>query len=146
MPLSHKQKIEMAERDRRVIELKARGMTFEMIAKSGQVPGVNHAQSAKKCFNRGLQNRVAVAADQYRELENEKLDLAERTVIAILSDATAERRERLKAADSLINIMARRAKLNGIDAQPTDDNAAAIRTVLVSAEVLTKTIRPDDDL
>lgn len=145
MPLSMQQKIAMAERDARVIELKARGMTFEQIAKRGGIEGVSHASQAKRCFDRGLSNRVAVQADQYRALENEKLDLAERTVVAILSDPAAERRERLKAADSLVNIMSRRAKLNGIDAQPAPENGPQIKTVLVSSDVLTKTIRADDE-
>lgn len=146
MPLSHRQRIEMAERDRRVIELKSRGMTFEMIAKNGGIDGVSHAAQAKRCFDRGLANRTKIAADQYRMLENEKLDLAERTVVSIMSDTTAERRERLKAADSLVNILSRRAKLNGIDAPVEVDPGNSIKTVLVSADVLTKTIRATDEL
>lgn len=145
MPLSHQQRIEMAERDRRVIELKSRGLTFEQIAKSG-IEHVSHPAQAKRCFDRGLANRTKIAADQYRMLENEKLDLAERTVITIMTDSNAERRERLKAADSLVNIAARRAKLNGIDAPAEVDPGNAIKTVLVSADVLTKTIRADDEL
>lgn len=144
MPLSAKQKIAIAERDRKVIELKSRGMTFEMIAKAG-IDGVSHAQQAKKCFDRGLANRVAVAANQYRALENEKLDLAERTVIGIMSDPEEDPKTKLKAAGTLVNIATRRARLNGIDAQPSPDTGTTIKTVFVSSAVLSKDIRADDE-
>jgi len=144
MPLSAKQKLAVAQRDRRVIELKTRGMTFEQIAAAG-IDGVSHAQQAKVCFDRGMRNIVQVAANQYRALENEKLDLLERNLTKVLVDPGYDTKDRLKAASTMVTVLKRRADLNGLDAQPTDENGAAIRTVLLSTDVLSKTIRADDD-
>jgi hypothetical protein len=144
VPLSAKQKIEMAERDRRVIELKSRGWTFDMIAKNGKIKGVSHAQQAKVCFDRGLANAVAVAANQYRFLENEKYDMVERTLVTILTGTRSEDRDRNQAAGNLIRLFERRARLNGIDAQVETDIGTAIKTVIIPGGILDKTIRADD--
>lgn len=145
MPLSTKQKLEMAERDRRCIELKSRGWTFDMIAKNGKIKGVSHAQQAKVCFDRGLKNITQVAADQYRYLENEKYDLVERTMVTILTATRSEDRDRTAAAGRLIQLFERRAKLNGIDAQVEAEIGTAIKTVIIPGGILDKTIRATDE-
>lgn len=144
MPESTRQKIEKAERDRRVIELKSRGWTFDMIAKKGKIKGVSHAQQAKVCFDRGLLNATQVAADQYRYLENEKYDMVERTLVTILTGTRSEDKDRNAAAGNLIRLFERRAKLNGIDAQVETDVGTAIKTVFIPSGILDKTIRADD--
>lgn len=136
--MSAKMQKEVAERDRRVIELKTRGLTFAQIAKSG-ISGVSHAQQAKVCFDRGMKNITQVAAEQYRALENEKLDLVERNLIRILTEGGYETRDKLKAASTMVAVLKRRADLNGIDAQPTD-GGTNITTVFASSEVLGRTI------
>lgn len=143
MPLSPAQRLEIARRDRQVIELKSRGLTFDQIAKSG-LKGVSHAQQAKRCFDRGLRNITQVAADQYRALENEKLDLLELELTRILTSKSEETKERTKAAQTLVSVYKRRADLNGIDAQP-NDTATGIKVVLASSDVMNKTIRADDE-
>jgi hypothetical protein len=138
MPVSAKKKLEIAERDRRVIELKTRGLTFAQIAASG-VPGVSHAQQAKVCFDRGMKQIVQVAAEDYRALENEKLDLLERQLTKIITDTGYEVSHKLKAAATMVTVLKRRADLNGLDAQPTD-GGTTITTVFASSDVLGKTI------
>ena len=138
MPMTAKQKVAVAERDRRVIELKTRGMTFAQIASAG-IDGVSHAQQAKVCFDRGMRNITQVAAEDYRALENEKLDLLERQLIKIITDNGYEVSHKLKAAATMVGVLKRRADLNGIDAQPTD-GGTTITTVFASSDVLGKTI------
>lgn len=113
-------------------------MTFAQIAASG-IDGVSHAQQAKVCFDRGMKNITQVAAEQYRALENEKLDLVERQLTKVLTDSGFEVRDKLKAAATLVTVFKRRADLNGIDAQPTD-GGTNITTVFASAEVLGRTL------
>ena len=145
MPQSPRQRKNVAERDRRVIELRSRGLSFEQIAKAG-IDGVSSRQQAWKCFERGIENIPKVAAEQYRALENEKLDVAERRIMAIMANQDTETKDTIRAAQTFVAIAKRRADLNGLDLVPTHTDGLGISTVYVDTSVLLKSrSQPGDE-
>lgn len=137
MPQSPRQRISVAERDRRVIELRARSLTYEQIAKAG-IDGVGSRQQAFNCFKRGMKNIPKIAAETYRALENEKLDVAERRIMAIMANGDTEVKDTIRAAQTFVAIAKRRADLNGLDLVPTHTDGLGISTVYVDTSVLLK--------
>ena len=131
--------LETAERERRVIELRARGLTFYQIAQAG-IDGVSSANSAQRTFKRGINKIPALAAETYRQLENEKLDVTERKLMSILATKDTETKDTIRAAQVLIGVFARRAAPNGLDLRPANVDAlnGGISTVYVDTSVIMK--------
>lgn len=143
MPLSPEQEVAMHERDARVIEYKSRGLTFRQIAALG-IEGVGNASQAHKAFHRGMQQITAVATEDYRALENDKLDALERRANTMLTEEDASASTRINAMRFLLQVYQRRAALNGIDAPITVDSDQGISTVFVDTRLLTKTRRAEE--
>lgn len=144
MGQSAKQKKETAERDARVVELHARGVTFEQIA-ALNIPGVGDKQQAHRCWKRGIASLPRIVAEEYRQVENVKLDTVERRLNRILNPES-DPKDVIRAAQVLINLYKRRADLNGLDIRPTDaPGGSGIQTVLVDASVLLKSRRAPGD-
>jgi hypothetical protein len=128
---------EVAERRRKLIELRAKGTTWRDCADQ-----LGYAGPAAACKDieraiRIRRNDLALAAADYREIEIEKLDLYERIAFEVLetkhfvfdrgvlvkADPDEEGRARpvlddgpkLAALDRLLKIQARRAKLLDLD-------------------------------
>lgn len=142
MGLSAKQKKEMAERDARVIELRARGLSFEQIARAN-IDGVGDKQQAHRCFKRGIRNITAIRADDWRKLENEKLDVLERKLHGILGAQTTTTNAQIKTAATLLQLHRQRAILNGLNVETGNNTAGGVQTVFVDTNVLTKSIGVD---
>lgn len=143
MPMSPEQEKAMHDRDARVIEYKTRGLTFRQIAALG-IEGVSSAAQAHKSFHRGMENVTAIPADDYRKLENDKLDALERRANTMLTEEDATTGTRLNAMRFLLSVYQRRANLNGIDAPLTVDSDQGISTVFVDSRLLHKTRRAEE--
>lgn len=138
MPRSAAQQKQQAETEARVVEMHARGMTFPQIAAAG-IPGCSSKQQAHKVWKRALAKLPKVKVEEYRQAENVKLDNIERRLNTILLDQSADVKDVIRSAQTMINAMKRRADLNGLDVQPSDAPNGGINTVLVDLGVLTKT-------
>lgn len=143
MALSPEQELEIRERDARVIEYKTRGLTFRQIAALG-IEGVGNASQAHKCFHRGMEQITAIATEDYRALENDKLDALERRANTMLTEEDASASTRINAMRFLLSVYQRRAALNGIDAPISVDSESGIDTVFVDARLLQKTRRAEE--
>jgi hypothetical protein len=96
-----------AERQRKALELRAIGMTYEAIA--DQV-GYKSRQAAFDAIDRALKKMLREPAEQARNLDLKRLDAM---TLALWSQA---RQGNQGAIDRLLRIMERRAKLLGLDA------------------------------
>lgn len=143
MPMNAEQELEVRERDARVIEYKTRGLTFRQIAALG-IEGVSNASQAHKAFHRGMEAVSQIPADDYRKLENDKLDALERRANTMLTEEDASSSTRINAMRFLLSVYQRRAALNGIDAPITVDSEDGISTVFVDARLLNKTRRAEE--
>ena len=141
-----RRQVEAAERERRVIELRARGLSFHQISQAG-IDGVSSANSAHRIFHRGIGKMPAMAAETYRRLENEKLDVTERKLMGILSNRDTETKDVLRAAQVLTGVFTRRAALNGLDLRPANVDAlnGGISTVYVDTSVIMKSRTDPED-
>lgn len=140
MAQSAKQQKEKAEREARVIELHARGVTFEQIAAQG-IPGIGSKQQAHKLWKSGIEKAPKIAATEARFAENQKLDNLERKLNSIVINRDTETKDVIRTAQVLVGVYKRRADLNGLDIRPTDAPGGGVQTVLVDASVLLKTRR-----
>jgi AraC-like DNA-binding protein len=111
-------KIALAERARRVLELRKEGLTFNEIARR---VGYKNATSAYYAFKTALRATIQQPADEVRRLEVERLDALLAAVWSTAMDG------RLVAIDRVILIMDRRAKLLGLDAPQKVDHEHRIR-------------------
>lgn len=93
--------------ERRVVELKRAGHTYQEIAE--QV-GYADRSAARRTYFRALHRDLKEAADEMRQVENDRLDRLQR---AHWNQAVEYGDE--KAAAIVLKIMDRRARLNGLD-------------------------------
>jgi hypothetical protein len=101
-------KIAAAERQAKALELRKSGATFESIALA---LGYKNRSSAADAVTRALRDTVpAELVNEVRFIENLRLDeMFKRTYTKAMQGD-------LKAVDSCLRIMARRAAMNGLDA------------------------------
>lgn len=100
--------IEVVERERRVIELRRAGYTFDDIAKA---VGYSFASGAHAAYRRALKRTLQEAGvEELREAEVDRLDRLQRALWtqALTGD--------VKAISTLLRLMERRARLLGLDA------------------------------
>lgn len=99
---------DVIEKERRVLELRRAGLTFDVIA---QEVGYSNASGAYHAFTRAMKRTLQQAgADELRELELDRLDRLQRFAWPQATQGN------LRAIDSILRIMARRARLLGLDA------------------------------
>lgn len=96
----------------KAVELKAEGWSYEDIAIQLGYKGKSGAQAAVAA---GMKQAVTVPANEYREQQDMRLDIALRAIMPQVQDGD------LKAVDTLIKIEARRAALWGIDGGGAND-------------------------
>ena len=96
-----------ADRQREALELRKAGATFEAIAKRLGYRGPSGAYNAVMA---GLRKTLQEPADDLRKMELERLDALTLRSWSLASQGS------LEAIDRILRIMARRAKLLGLDA------------------------------
>lgn len=99
------------DKEKRVLELRRGGLTFDLIAER---VGYASASGAHKAFKSACRRIVVEDVDAIRNTEIDRLDIAQ---AAIWSDVIngADAQIRARAVLALIKIMERRAKLLGLD-------------------------------
>jgi hypothetical protein len=97
---------EVLAKEAEVVKLRRGGLTWDLIAER---VGYSHAASAQKAFERSLARVVADDVRAIRQLEYERLDLAQAAIWQKVLNAD------ISAVTALIRIMERRAKLLGLD-------------------------------
>lgn len=112
---------EARAREAKALDLRLLGYSHERIARE---LGYQHRSAAKKAIDRALAAIPREAAIQLREIELERLDLAQRS----LADKIVH--GNLGAIDRLIRIMDHRAKLLGLYEPQPDTGIAEITAVL----------------
>lgn len=112
---------EARAREAKALDLRLLGYSHERIARE---LGYQHRSAAKKAIDRALAAIPREAAIQLRDIELERLDLAQRS----LADKIVH--GNLGAIDRLIRIMDHRAKLLGLYEPQPDTGIAEITAVL----------------
>lgn len=108
--LTSPNRIRAAERARQALELRKGGATYDTIA---QKAGYRTAGGAYRAIQRAMLKIIQEPAEDVRKLELMRLD---RMFLAIWTEA---KRGDLSAVEKALAIMARRAKLLGLDAPTT---------------------------
>lgn len=101
-----------AVKQKRALELRAKGMGFDAIASE---LGYRGPSGAYQAVIAGLKKTLQEPADELRKLEGERLDKLLNGLWAKAEDG------HLWAVDRALNIMERRAKLYGLDSAPSDE-------------------------
>lgn len=110
--MSPGQQVELVDRQAQAVELRAAGLSYSEIAKRMEC----HRQTAASLVHAGLRAVVSPHVDEYRALEDNRLDLALSKVVEVLTNPQANDLRKLDAARTLVLISERRAKLHGLDA------------------------------
>lgn len=97
------------------VKLRASKMTYDQIARQC---GYADKQTAHKAVQRELQRVVVANVEELRQEEVNTLDLMQSECMRLFLDR--ENKARLYAADRLLAIMERRAKLMGLDIKPEE--------------------------
>lgn len=128
MPASASKQAEVAARRQRALQLRAAGFTYQAI--SAEL-GYRHPGNAAQDVTRALTDRKAALdgqRDLFTVLELERLDALERAVQTVMRQASAEGEKSLvlRAADRLVRVSERRAKLLGLDAGPAQGEVVEV--------------------
>ena len=95
------------EKERRVIELRRAGVTYDVIA---QEVGYSNASGAYHAYTRALKRTLREAGtEELREQEADRLDRLQRFAWGSAAQGN------LKAIETIVRIMGRRARLLGLD-------------------------------
>jgi ADP-ribosylglycohydrolase len=105
MPIKNDPKV--FEKERKVLEMRLAGVTFEVIARS---VGYSSAGSCYNAYKRALIRTLQEPAEAVREAEVARLDRLMQGVW------TAALRGEVRSVEAVLRIMDRRAKLMGLDA------------------------------
>lgn len=126
---------DVIERERRVLELRRAGVSFDLIAT--QV-GYRDRGAAYKAYKRALARTLQQPAAELRDLEVDRLD---RLLTAVWPKAL---RGDLAAVDRVLRVAERRARLLGLDAPVSVVSARApapdLEVEQVAAEIIALTI------
>lgn len=103
--------IEVLERERKALELRKGGATFEQIA---QALGYADRSNAHKAVRRAMRETIQEPADEVRRVEVERLDVL---LKALWPKALSTGdKQQARAVEQCLSIMARRSALLGLDA------------------------------
>jgi len=114
-PKGQPPKIAVLERENEIVKLRRGGLTWHDI---GQRVGLTASGSAD-AFQRAQRRIIREDVEQLRAIENDRIDTAQAAIWAKVLQAD------LNAVNTLIRLLDRRAKLNGLD-QPTRIQAEVI--------------------
>lgn len=107
-----KVKPETLEKEKKVLELRRGGLTFDLIAER---LGYAHASGAHKAYMNACKRIVYEDVTEMRKSELDRLDIAQAAIWAdVINGEDAQ--DRARAVLALMKIMERRAKLCGLDA------------------------------
>lgn len=109
-PRGRAPKPEVLDREQAVVSLRREGLTWEEIAKR---VGYSSPSSAHDAYQRAANRIIREDVDAIRNLESERLDCMHAAVWERALEGD------LKAVDAVLKIMARRAKLFGLDIPPS---------------------------
>lgn len=112
--------VNAAARASLALQLRAQKLTYESIAHQC---GYGSASACRKAILRELNRVIVRDVDQLRDEESVTLDTMQAECMTLFLDK--DNKGRLFAADRILAIMERRAKLLGLDAQTTGNVAAA---------------------
>jgi len=114
-------KPEQIDKEKRVLELKRSGATWDAIA---EVVGYSNASGAFKAYQRAMVRTLQQPAEELRDAEIDRLDRLQR---AFWFEAIGDRDTppNLRAADFILRVIDRRSKLLGLDA-PTKVQAEVV--------------------
>lgn len=115
-------KPETVEKERKCLELRRGGLTYDRIAAE---VGYTNRSAARKAVERALERTLQESADELRVLEADRLD---RLQVAAWKAATGGD---LFAIDRVLKIMDRRAKLFGLDAPTRQEHTGPDGEALV---------------
>lgn len=104
--MARKVKVEVIERERKVLEMRRGGLTFDLIAKR---LGYSGASGAFNAYQTACKRILVPEVDNLRLIETERLDIAQS---AIWSNVL---RGDVQSIITLLKIMERRARLLGLD-------------------------------
>jgi hypothetical protein len=107
-PRGRAPKPQVLDKERRVVSLRREGLTWDQISKE---VGYASPSGASDAYYRASYRVVKEDVDQLRQLENDRLDF----LFQAVWDSALEGDH--KAVDSCLRIMARRAKLLGLDSR-----------------------------
>ena len=112
---------EQVDKEKRVLELKRSGATWDAIA---EVTGYANASGAFKAYQRAMVRTLQQPAQELRDAEIDRLDRLQR---AFWFEAIGDRDNppNIKAADFILRVIDRRAKLLGLDS-PTRIQAEVV--------------------
>ena len=112
---------EQIDKEKRVLELKRSGATWDAIA---EVVGYANASGAFKAYQRAMVRTLQQPAEELRDAEIDRLDRLQRAFwFQAIGDRDNE--PNLRAADFILKVIDRRAKLLGLDA-PTKIQAEVV--------------------
>lgn len=97
---------QVLERERKVLELRRGGLTFDLIAKQLDY---SHASGAHKAYLNACKRIVMSEVVEIRNIETERLDIAQSSIW------NGVLRGDIPSINTLLKIMERRAKLLGLD-------------------------------
>lgn len=119
-----------AERARQMLAAKAAGMSWSEVATEF---GYSNRQNAIRAVRRHMERHVADGIEQYREVENVKLDGLEAELASIVYDENVPPMVRIRAIAEARQLSGRRARLNGLDAPIKVDLSVGVRAELLDA-------------
>jgi hypothetical protein len=99
--------INRAARITQAVSLRLAGMTYAQIA---EATGYSSPAACQQAIYRASERMLREAIDEFRELENSRLDRLQAAVWQSAMQGNAQ------AVTSVVKVMERRAKLNGLDA------------------------------
>lgn len=105
---------EVIERERRVLELRLAGVTWDNIA---QAVGYASRGAAYAAYQRGLKRTLQEPSDEIRVQERERLDRLTQFWYPKVFDPNSTLDDSAKATEKVLKIMERRAKYLGLDDQ-----------------------------
>ncbi|MDH3729562.1 MAG: hypothetical protein OES13_00350 [Acidimicrobiia bacterium] len=128
-----KQNVNAAKRQAQAIELRLAGLTLQQISDE---LGYAHRRGASQAIEVGLKKMLSVPAEQMRSLENHRIDALQASIWPKCLNGD------LDAIRVCLQIMQRRARLNGLDLQLPDTQVNV--GVLPGAEVNLNVSVPKD--
>lgn len=120
------------ERSRGAMLLRDRalGFTYDELA---QRHGYSEGSNARQALLRALDRHEALNAAQLRMVENERYELDQRRLRAIIGSDTTTDRVRIQAIDARTRSAARHARMNGLDAPVQVALSAGVEADLADA-------------
>lgn len=124
MPLSATQRVTVAQRRTKAVQLAASGMDYTQI---GKQLGYHDRSGAHKAVTAALRAQQAEAVDELRVLELERLDALQRSCweAAIAGD--------IASVDRVLRVIQARVRLLGLDQKATTTGATASPTLVSPA-------------